>query len=73
MTPGETMTSDQLAGELVVAMRTLDLARFRLDQDARVHGHTGKRVRGIIGHDRDLWRRWVAALRRVRYLELLSE
>jgi hypothetical protein len=73
MTPGETMTSDQLAGELVVAMRTLDLARFRLDQDACAYGLRFGRHMSAVGHDRDLWRRFVAALRRVRYLELLSE
>jgi hypothetical protein len=59
------MTAEQLAGELAAAKRTLNLARFRLDQDGRCFG------RGM-GRDRDLWRRWHDALARVWYLEKLS-
>ncbi len=69
MTPGETITSEQLAGELAAARRTLELARFRLNQDQRAHALNRG---GVYGPDRDLWRRWKAALRHVRYLELLS-
>ncbi len=65
--------------EMAVALRTLALARYRIRQDERIYGlpkrHAGHDFQGRprephLGRDRDLWRRYQAALRRVRQLEL---
>lgn len=72
------MSVEALANELTAAKRTLALARHRLRQDERLYGlpkrHAGVDYQGRLlapelGRDRDLWQRYRAALRRVRYLD----
>ena len=80
MSTGETMTIEQLDGELDAARRVLALARFRIRMDERIYGmptrHAGYDYQGRLlaphlGRDRDLWWRYQAILRRVRYLETM--
>jgi hypothetical protein len=68
------MTGEILEAEMVRAKSVLRLARFRLHQDAVVHGSPWRpwRQNSIAGLDRDLLRRHRDALMAVRHLESVA-